>query len=75
MKLDINESSIIMAGVGTIIGMTVMTFVYMSAKNTKIGHMYQTIQSQQVEITKLQEQKASDLRLLRELRRQLKDNR
>lgn len=71
MKLDINNSSVIMGGVGTIVGMTIMIFTCMNTKIIKIENMHQIIQNQQIEITKLQEQKTSDLRLLRELRRQI----
>jgi len=72
MQLTINRDSLITFTIGLVVGVNFIVMFTLTHKNTDTSNLYQQIQKQQHTITVLTEQKESDLRLLQELRRQLK---
>jgi len=74
MQLNLNISTLVMFIIGIAVGVNFSVLYTLNYKTTTLDTLHKQIEQQQLTITKLTEQKESDLRLLRELRRQLKKN-
>jgi len=75
MQLTINRDSLITFTVGLLVGINFVVMFTLTHKDQTTNSLHQQMQQQQHTITVLTEQKESDLRLLQELRRQLKKKR